>query len=84
MGVGTEAGGTEHLLGIAWNALEQEGGMGEGTGGELLEKQSVHMLGTICISHAHGGGNKCIMECIILCSVLQRNLEELLFFSLRK
>ena len=79
MGVGTEAVETEHWLVIVWNELEEKGGMGEGMGGEPMEDQSMHMLDTISIVHAHSGRNKCIMECIILCSVLQRNLASIYF-----
>lgn len=48
------------------------GGWAGGMGGALLEEESMH-VGAVPILYAYSRGNKCIMECIILCSVLQRN-----------
>lgn len=52
-------------------------------GGAPLEEESMH-IGAVPILHAYSRGNKCIMECIILCSVLQRNQHSLNSFLLRK
>lgn len=57
---------------MVWNALELEGEVGEGMVGALREEHRVCVLGLFL--YAHSGGNKCIMECIILCSVLQWSL----------
>ena len=47
--------------------------MGEGLRGERKEEQSMYILGTIHMLHAHGGRNKCIKECIcsVLCSAME-------------